>query len=44
MANILTPDEIKFLDRIEREKTPHEAAQKNYKKRKPENDPQCRKN
>jgi hypothetical protein len=28
MTNILTPDEIKFLDKTEREKTLHAAAQK----------------
>ena len=42
MTNILTPDEIKFLDRIEREKTLHAAAQKNYRKRMSENNPQYR--
>ena len=29
MTNISTPDEIKFLDKIEREKTLHAAAQRN---------------
>ena len=42
MTNILTPDEIKFLDKIETEKTLHAAAQKNYRKRRSENDPQYR--
>ncbi len=42
MTNILTPDEIKVLDKIEREKTLHAAAQKNCRKRRSENDPQYR--
>jgi hypothetical protein len=31
MTNILTPDEIKFLDKIERGKTLRAAARKNYR-------------
>ncbi len=44
MTNILTPDEIQLLEKIEKGETRNAAAQKNYRKRKSENDPQYRGN
>jgi hypothetical protein len=40
MSGILTSDEIAFLEKMENEKKLHASAQKNYRKRKSEKDPQ----
>ena len=40
MSGILTSDEIAFLEKMENEKRLHAQAQKNYRKRKSEKDPQ----
>ena len=40
MSGILTSDEISFLEKIENEKKLHAKAQKNYRLRKSQNDPQ----
>jgi hypothetical protein len=40
MSGILTGDEIAFLEKMENEKRLHAQAQKNYRKRKSEKDPQ----
>ena len=40
MSGILTSDEIVFLEKMENEKKLHAKAQKNYRLRKSQNDPQ----
>ena len=40
MSGILTSDEIIFLEKMENEKKLHANAQKNYRLRKSQNDPQ----
>ena len=42
MSGILTSDEIAFLEKMENEKKLHASAQKDYRKRKLEKDPQYR--